>query len=137
MTHFIQNLSMAAVFAISTFGFSQTRQVDSLIDNISNNDAYILLVNTMSSRIKVGPATEIVKIGKSATPKLIEVLDNQTKSVIAHFILLEIWKESWEEQACCNIRTSGNVEIYFINGARNSLRWRKNIPVRNSKTLFA
>ncbi|RZJ66932.1 MAG: hypothetical protein EOO50_07710 [Flavobacterium sp.] len=116
MKNFVRSFAVVAIFTFSTFGFAQNREVDSLISKISNKDAYIMLVNTMSARVKVGPATEIVKVGKQATPQLIDVLDSQNKGVVAHFILLEIWKDQWEEQTCCNIRTSGNVEIYFING---------------------
>lgn len=97
-------------------GYSQNREVDSLIGTISNKDAYVMLVNTLSPRLKTGAATEIVKIGKQATPKLIDVLDHQNKSVIAHFILLQIWKENWEEQQCCDVRELNGVEIYYING---------------------
>jgi len=47
---------------------------------------------------------------------LIKILNSQSKGIIAHFILCEIWKTTWEEEVCCNIRSVGDIEIITING---------------------
>ena len=53
-----------------------------------------------------------------ATPELIQILDSKDKGIIAHFILSEIWKETWNEQFCCNIMYKGKIEIFTVNGLK-------------------
>lgn len=111
-------VSIASTLFILSFNlsFAQKQNLESLIQNINNKDAYILLVKTLSPRIYGNSAKSIVEIGKEATPELIKVLATKNKGVIAHFILSEIWKEKWTEEICCDIRTIDNEEIVIING---------------------
>lgn len=113
-----KHISIASTLFFLSFNLSiaQKQNLDSLIQNINNKDAYIVLVNTMSPRIHGDSAKSIVGIGKQATPQLIKVLDNKNKGIIAHFILLEIWKDKWKEDFCCDIRNINNEEIIIING---------------------
>lgn len=113
---FVKKISLALLFLSFNFVFAQTKPIESLIQNINNQDAYIVMTRTMSPRISSASAKEIVKIGKPATPDLIQVLDSQSKGIAAHFILSEIWKETWEETLCCLIHDEGNAEIVNING---------------------
>ncbi len=98
--------------------FGQQKTLDSLIQNIYNKEAYILLVKTMSPRINSEAGKQIIQIGKKATPELIQILDSKDKGIIAHFILSEIWKETWNEQFCCNIMYKGKIEIFTVNGLK-------------------
>lgn len=115
MTKFI-SIASTLFFLSFNLGFAQKQNLDSLIQNINNKDAYIVLTKTMSPRINGNSANSIVRIGKQATPDLIKILDNKNKGIIAHFILSEIWKEKWNEQICCNIKNIDNEEIVIING---------------------
>lgn len=136
--------SIAATLFFLSFNLSvaQTQNLDSLIQNIDNKDAYIVLVKTMSPRISGDAANGIVRIGKQATPGLIKILDNKNKGIIAHFILSEIWKDQWTEENCCDISTFDDEEIVVINGLeihiknnvlsattdamdKNKLHWKK------------
>ena len=112
----IINIASVLFFLSFNLCFAQKQNLDSLIQNINNKDAYIVLVKTMSPRIHGDSAKRILGIGKQATPELIKVLDNKNKGVIAHFILSEIWKDKWDEEICCDIRNIDNEEIIIING---------------------
>ena len=115
MKKFISITSTLFFFSFN-LSIAQKKNLDSLIQNINNKDAYIVLVKTMSPRIHGDLANSIVAIGKKATPELIKVLDNKNKGVIAHFILSEIWKENWKEEICCDVTNIDNEEIIIING---------------------
>ena len=112
---FTKNLAFALLFMSFNFTFAQTK-VESLLQNISNRDAYIVMTRTMSPRVSGESAKGIVEFGKTATPELIQLLDSQNKGIAVHFILSEIWKDKWEEEICCLIHEQGNVEIVNING---------------------
>ncbi len=133
---------LALTLFCCSLSFSQSRVIDSLIQNIDNKQAYILLTRTMSPRINSTAGSQIIQLGKVATPELIKVLDDQNKGIIAHFILSEIWKERWKEEICCAISSDGTIEIISINGLKiyiddnalfaktddlknNKERWRK------------
>lgn len=118
----MKNLSKISIliitFILSYTSFGQTRTIDSLVQKINNKDAYLLLVKTISPRIKGDENKKIIKIGKEITPDLIKILDSQNKGIAAHFILSEIWNEIWNEEVCCNISYNGDTESVTINGLR-------------------
>lgn len=116
MTNFIKNTAFILLLCCFTLGHAQSKELDSLIQKIDNKDAYIVLTKTTSPRIKGATANRIVTIGKIASPELIKILNSQSKGIIAHFILSEIWKNTWEEEVCCNSTTIGTVEIITVNG---------------------
>ena len=112
----MKKLLLFSVLLISSIAFSQAGTEDALIQQLSNHDAYIVMVKTLSPRINSAAGDAIVKMGKSATAKLIPVLEEENKGIIAHFILSEIWKDRWEEAVCCDIVTDGTFEIMTVNG---------------------
>ena len=112
----IISITSTLFFLSYNLSIAQKQNLDSLIQNINNKDAYIVLVKTMSPRIHGDSAKSIVEIGKKATPELIKVLDNKNKGVIAHFILSEIWKDNWKEEICCDVTNIDSEEIIIING---------------------
>ena len=103
---------------VGTVSFSQTKTLDSLIQRIDNKDAYIVLLKTVSPRINSSAGTKIIEIGKPATPELIKALGNEHKGVIAHFILSEIWKDTWDESLCCQLQYQGATEIITVNNLK-------------------
>jgi hypothetical protein len=116
MTTLLKNTVFILVLFSLNLGYTQNKEIDSLILKIDNKDAYIILTKTISPRVKGDSAERLVDIGKLASPELIKILDHQSKGIIAHFILSKIWDKVWEEEVCCNIRNVRNVEILTING---------------------
>jgi len=116
MGNLLKKMLLLALVFTSGVMLSQVKISDSLIQKIDNKDAYLVMTKTLSPRINSAAGDAIVKIGKSATPGLIEILEDQNKGIIAHFILSEIYKQQWEEEICCNISYDGNIEIVTING---------------------
>lgn len=121
MTHSKNTLLLLMLF-VCCLTFGQAKALDALVQKIDNDDAYIVFVKTMSPRVHDGTATDIIAIGKPATPQLIKVLESKTQGVIAHFILSEIWKATWEEAVCCDILSDGTTELVTINGLRIAIR---------------
>lgn len=78
-------------YSLTTFG--QTRKINSLIDSINNKQVGIAMQYVWYPVMKSSSGNSLVKIGKSATKKLIAVLNDTTKGIIAHFILSTIWSE--------------------------------------------
>jgi hypothetical protein len=95
---------------------AQNKVLDSLIQKIDNTDAYIVMTKTTSPRTKGEVTKQIIEIGKSATCKLVQVLEDKNKGIVAHFLLSEIWKETWNEEPCCSINDYGTYELVTING---------------------
>jgi len=116
MTNLIKNIASILFMFSLNLAYCQNKEVDSLILKIDNKDAYIVLTKTISPRVKGNDAERIIEIGKTASPELIKILTSQNKGIIAHFILSEIWKNTWEEEICCNVRSVGVIEILTING---------------------
>ncbi len=115
MTNYIKNSIVLLLLILGNTNYSQIRTLDSLIQIIDNKDAYIVLLKTLSPRINSNAGAKIIEIGKPATPELIKILENENKGVIAHFILSEIWKDSWNETLCCPFQYIGTEEIITLN----------------------
>ena len=62
----MKNLSKISIlvitFILTYTSFGQTRAIDSLVQKINNKDAYLLLVKTISPRIKGDENKKIIKI---------------------------------------------------------------------------
>jgi len=77
-----------------TFGFAvnaQTEKVDSLIEKLNNNQLYGTCNYAWVLKMKSEAADSLVDIGKSVSKKLIPLLDNPKKGIIAHCVLSRIW----------------------------------------------
>ncbi|MBS7788044.1 hypothetical protein KIH23_12120 [Flavobacterium sp. CYK-55] len=108
-------IAIALFFLSLQWCVAQKQSVDSLVKQLDNKDAYIVLTYTMSPRVSGTCANDLVKIGKKATPELIKVLENANQGIIAHFILSEIWKDQWQEENCCRINKINGEEIITLN----------------------
>ena len=133
MKNLLKNIAIAVVIFSFNLTYAQNKEVDSLIQKIDNKDAYIVLTKTTSPRVKGTNTNRIIEIGKIASPELIKILDSQDKGIIAHFILSEIWKNIWDEEICCNIRTVGDIEILTIN--RLEIQIENNVLFSTSENL--
>jgi hypothetical protein len=136
-------IAIALFFLSLHLCVAQKQSVDSLVKQIDNKDAYVVLTYTMSPRVSGSCANDLVKIGKKATPALIEVLENPNQGIMAHFILSEIWKDQWKEENCCHIIKINGEEIITLNGLeihiKNNLLYATAKSLRQNKerwTLF-
>ncbi len=91
MRHFLTIFSLT--FCTSTI-FAQTRYVDSLIDKIDNGQIAISAQYVWYPKMTSQPGDSLIKLGKLVSPKLIAILTDKTKGIIAHFILAHIWLDS-------------------------------------------
>jgi len=118
MKNFLQKITLPFLLFISFSLNAQNPDVSLLMEKISNDDAYILMLKTMSPRLNSEAGSQIIAIGKKATTDLIPFLDKENKGIAVHFMLSEIWKEKWEEEICCNISYNDTSEIVIINGLK-------------------
>ena len=115
MTNYFKMLWVCVLLACTTV-HSQVQTLDKLIAEVDNSEAYLVMLQTVSPRIHSEAGQQIIGLGKKVTPQLIQVLDNENKGIIAHFILSEIWKEKWDQAQYCDVLTDGVVEIVIVNG---------------------
>ena len=116
MKDYKQKIILIAILVFANLTILNAQEIDSLISKIDNKDVYIILTKNMSPRIIGNDAKKIVVIGKPATKNLLNILEDQKRGIAAHFILSEIWKETWEEEICCNVKYADNKEILTLNG---------------------
>ncbi|GEP51158.1 hypothetical protein FNO01nite_18300 [Flavobacterium noncentrifugens] len=115
MKQILKNLIFAVAFITGFSSIAQTK-IDSLIQKIDNKDVYLIFAQKMSPRISGSFGSEMVSIGKKATPELIKILDDHNKGIAAHVILSKIY--NWEEPICCDVMSDGRIEIVFLNGLK-------------------
>jgi hypothetical protein len=122
---------------------AQTKKIDSLVHKVNNRDIYVLLLKKVIPRVNENSSgTEIIKIGRQVTPKLIKILDDQNKGIAAHIILTEIWKNDWSQIDSSSVIHNGKEEIIIIRGlkthvikndlfstnielTKNKIKWKK------------
>ena len=84
-------LIVTVFFAVNPSVQGQTEQIDSLVEHINNEELvgvchYFWMLEMNSSAGK-----ELIKIGKSSTDRLVNVLTDTSKGIIAHYILSNVW----------------------------------------------
>lgn len=82
------------IFSVTTI-VAQISQVDSLIKQL-NNSQVALGGDYVGATISFAgePSIKLFNIGKPVTEKLISILEDSTKGIIAHCILTSIWGKS-------------------------------------------
>jgi hypothetical protein len=90
-------LFVLALFFIQAGSFAQSPRVQSLINRIDNN------------QLHSPAATKLIKIGKPASHQLIQVLDDSTRGIVAHYILQKIWLDSLADES----EWQGKVKAYW------------------------
>ena len=95
---------------------AQNNNVDSLIKNLNNNQLYGTCNYVWVLKIDSKIADSLINIGKSVTPKLIELLENPDKGIIAHCVLSKIWFSNFKSGSSFeNFKKKGIVQ-YNYNG---------------------
>jgi hypothetical protein len=98
--------------------YSQSNKVDSLIVELNNNQLYGTCNYIWVLKMEKEPAESIVEFGKSVSKKLIPLLENQEKGIIAHCVLSRIWFDDFNISTSFeNFDEKGIVE-YTYNGLR-------------------
>lgn len=77
----------------SLSSLAQKTAFDSLVQKIDNKQIGIAMTYVFYPVMDSYAGDSLVKIGKQVTQRLVELLDDTSKGVIAHFILSNIWKE--------------------------------------------
>ena len=139
----LKYLTFAIFIYSSSTIYAQTKKIDSLVHKVNNRDIYVLLLKKVTPRVNENSSgTEIIKIGRQATPKLIKILDDQNKGIAAHIILTEIWKNDWPQIDSSSVVRNEKEEIIIIRGlkthvikndlfstdielTKNKLKWKK------------
>lgn len=114
----IKNILLLLLLFISFISIAQTKTLDSLVQKINNNDVYVVILETISPRINGAAESQIIALGKEATPSLIGVLDDKNRGIVAHVLLSKIWNDKFPEATCCNLQYIRNNEIITINGLK-------------------
>jgi len=71
----------------------QKQSVDTLITKIDNQQIVIMMQYVWFPKMFSPAGDDLVKIGKSVTDKLIPLLKDTSKGIIAHYILSNIWAD--------------------------------------------
>jgi hypothetical protein len=109
----------------STSLVAQQKDIEKLISEIDNSqmsvvekgDDLILKMNSEAGK-------KLIRNGKVVTLKLIDVLNNPKKGLIAHYILSLIWKNNWGQSSCGGNTKVVVSEINYI--IYNGLRIERN-----------
>lgn len=80
------------LFFLSAFlSHAQTKRIDMLINKLNNNQFHIAHNAKATFSHDNYPAHKLIKIGKPATQKLIEALNDSTKIIMAQLVLSHIY----------------------------------------------
>ena len=69
---------------------AQSKKIDLCIKALSNKDFIIDHNNKATFSVESKAAKKLLRIGRSANPKLIEALNDPDKNIIAHWVLCQI-----------------------------------------------
>jgi len=70
---------------------AQNKKVDSLIEKLNNDQLYGTCNYVWVLKMNSKAGDSLVNIGKSVSTKLISLLENPEKGIIAHCVLSRIW----------------------------------------------
>jgi hypothetical protein len=91
----MRTLFFISVIAFSSkFVFAQTTRLESLINQITNNQLHGTCHYFWELEMHSQPGSEIIKIGKPVTGQLLSVLTDPNKGIIVHYILTAIWVDT-------------------------------------------
>ena len=85
----ILSLILTMIFGLAVN--AQTEKVDSLIEKLNNNQLYGTCNYVWVLKMESEAADSLIDIGKSVSKKLLPLLDNSEKGIIAHCVLSRIW----------------------------------------------
>ena len=87
------NFALILILFFSIKSNAQCDRIDPLIQELNNTQLKIRTGYVWFPAMYSAPGDSLLKIGKPATQELINVLDDTSKGIIAHHILVTIWNE--------------------------------------------
>lgn len=99
----------------STLAFSQKRKTDLYIEQLNNNQFIIDHSQKASFKMNSPAAFKLMKIGKSASEKLIKTLSDSSRIIMAHLVLSHIYfkKVSFAGPKTL-VTNNGDMNKYFL-----------------------
>jgi hypothetical protein len=88
MRHF---LTILALTTLSFTSLGQKQSIDTFISKINNQQIVVMMQYVWYPKMFSHAGDSLIKIGKSVTYKLIPILNDTSKGIIAHYILSLIW----------------------------------------------
>lgn len=100
------------LFSITTlFGISQSKKIEKNIALLNNSEFFIDHSVKAKFDVKSSAGKTLIKIGKPATEKLIEALNDSTKTIMAHWVLCHIYYRA-VSFAGPKETTKGEISVY-------------------------
>ena len=120
------------IMFIANICFAQNAQVDSLIQKLNNSQiGFGGDYAGATIHLEGEPAIQLYKIGKPATEKLVAILEDSTKGIVAHIILSWIW-DMRERPKTILIERDG-IAVYTY----NKLNFFLNYGNKNRKDIYS
>ncbi len=88
-------LTILIFLVLGQYCFAQINRIDSLINQLDNSQAGLngdYIGSTIDLRGE--PSISIFNLGKPASEKLVSILEDSTKGIIAHILLTWIWEKT-------------------------------------------
>ncbi len=108
---------LAGILILTIFGFNASAQsdnIETLIKDINNDQLSWICNYGCSLYLNSAAADSLIKIGKPATEKLINYLDDRERGIITHYILSNIWIKKIElSSSALNYAKDKTIEITF------------------------
>jgi len=108
---------IACFLFLIIFGVNVTAQnenIESLIKDINNDQLSWICNYGCSLYLKSVAADSLIKIGKTATKKLLKHLNDRDRGIITHYILSTIWINKLElSSSALNYAKNKTIEITF------------------------
>ena len=106
---------------ISSLAVGQQKKIEKFLFEIDNTQMRVVENNgSLNLEMNSKAGKKIIRKGNALTPKLIILLNDPQKGIIAHYILSQIWINNWGEASCGGNGKPPLNEITYIiyNGLR-------------------
>lgn len=90
-------LTILTALLLSSSSFGQNNNLDTWIDRLNNQQVIVMQQYVWYPKMVSPSGDSLLKVGKQVTWKLLPLLTDTSKAVIAHFLLANIWKKELSE----------------------------------------
>jgi hypothetical protein len=118
----------------SSLVVGQQKKIEKLFFEIDNTQMSVVEKGgNFKLEMKSKAGKKLIRKGKILTPKLINLLNDPKKGLIAHYILSQIWKNNWGQSSCGgNEKPTLNEITYIIyNGLRIEINPDRSVYSKN------
>ena len=92
-----QFITILALATLSLTCFGQKQSIDTLLGKIDNQQIVVMMQYVWFPKMFSPAGDSLISIGKPATDKLIPLLSDTSKGIIAHYILSNIWADKLDK----------------------------------------